>query len=304
MTATAFSLSLLHSFPLPLFPLSHLLKSLADLVEAADLKIYFCPLTRHLAIMTSLEVGDPEFSKNVLSQIKADLQELANDRNNAKRSLDLHTAEIESEGLSGNRKRLLKYFMRRNNVICTRADLAVSIIGLSIEELTETSRDPLRTIAFNDLLESSGDEDEASIKDLKGFLGETEQLDASSLSDVFEDLKNAFESLSETTLPRTSKILQAAHLAVTHFATDSDRAIRSRPPAESRANHQTQDVADQQAQDLANQQAQDLANQQTHDPPESHDHEDEIDILLAQMGCYVASKSTSQSERSDSVPID
>jgi hypothetical protein len=114
-----------------------------------------------------------------------------------------------------------------------RANLAVSVIGLSIEDLTEVSRDLPCILAIKDLLDSlESFTNDASTEILGGALTVVEDDDFTSCTDVLEDLNRAYESLSDMDLPRTTTILQATQFAVRELAmTPYNRSIAriSRP---------------------------------------------------------------------------
>jgi hypothetical protein len=171
--------------------------------------------------MADLEVADSELNAKNLLRIKADLKQLVNTRAEQQRFIDAVNAEIESQGPSVTLEKRLEFHNKEQHSICTRADLPVSVIGNSIEDLTEFLRDPPRVLAIKDLLESTEEfTDDASIEALRKALVVIQDGNLLTGVDVLEDLDGAYKSLPKQHILRTSKILQATQPAVRDLATD------------------------------------------------------------------------------------
>lgn len=179
--------------------------------------------------MADPEVGDSELNAQNLLRIKADLKELINEQEEAQKGVDSAYAEVRSVGPSVSLERRLEYGIEVQHSVCTRAGLAISVIGQSIEDLTKFSRDPPSIVAIKDLLDSLDKfTDEDSIKILSGSLVIVQSVTSSSCTDILEDLEGACKSLSEEHKSRTTKILQATQLAVRDLATRPFRRIVDR----------------------------------------------------------------------------
>jgi hypothetical protein len=171
--------------------------------------------------MADLEIDDSELNAKNLLRIKADLKQPVNSRAEQQRFIDAVNAEIESQGPSVTLEQRLEIHNKEQHSICTRADLAVSVIGSSIEDLTEFLRDPPRVLAIKDLLKSTEEfTDDASIEALREALVVIQDGNLSTGIDVLEDLDGAYKSLPKEHILRTSKILQATQTAVRDLATD------------------------------------------------------------------------------------
>jgi hypothetical protein len=171
--------------------------------------------------MANLELCDSELNAKNLLRIKADIKYLDKRQTLVQSRIDRTNAEIELEGPSGALEKRLKSAIEDQHSICTRTDIAVSLIGLSIEDLTKVSRDPPRVAAIKDLLESIEEfTDEASLETLEKALIVIQDGNESTCTDVIEDLERAYNSLTEEHLSRTTRILRAAQLAVRDLATE------------------------------------------------------------------------------------
>ena len=172
-------------------------------------------------IMADLEVEDPEINTKNLLRIKADITELVTKQDEIQRSIARLNAEIASKGPSVTLEGRLKRETEEQHSVCTRANVAMSVIGLSIEDLTESSRDPPIIMAIKDLLESLDTFTfETSIKILRKALVTIQDANPSSCTDILEDLESAFGSLSIDHISRSTKILQTTQIAVRDLATD------------------------------------------------------------------------------------
>jgi len=171
--------------------------------------------------MADLEVGDPELNAKNLLRIKADITELVTTQDDIQRSIATVNAEIASKGPSVTLEGHLKRWIEEQHSVCTRANVAMSVIGLSIEDLTESSRDPPSIMAIKDLLESLDTfTSETSINILREALVTIQDANPSSCTDILEDLESAFGSLSKDHISRSTKILQTTQIAVRDLATD------------------------------------------------------------------------------------
>lgn len=105
--------------------------------------------------------------------------------------------------------------------ICIRSDIALSIIGASIEDLNRDSQDPPSVVAVRKLMNSMEDLDNGvSLETVNSVLVIQTQNSAESLTDVFEDLQFASESASKSSSLRTTRILQETQLDVRELATE------------------------------------------------------------------------------------
>lgn len=184
--------------------------------------------------MADLEVGDSQLNVKNFERINADVNHLVQRQNSAKRAIDNTNAQIEIKGPSVVLEKESKYWAKTKRSICMRTDLAVSVVGSSVKDLTELSRDPPSVMAIKDLLDSIEEfTNETSMEILKAALVVVRTGNESTCNEVLEDLKMAFESLSEEHLPRTTEILQKTQLAIRDLAMDpfdrdSDRSARLR----------------------------------------------------------------------------
>jgi hypothetical protein len=182
--------------------------------------------------MADLGLCDSELNAKNLLRIKADLKQLVKERAEEPESIDDINAEIESEGPSGILERRLKGCIEMLHSLRARVDLAVSVVGVCIEDLTEFSQNPPSMLAIKDLLDSTEDfTDDTSRKTLRRALGAVQEGDLATCTDVLEDLEKAYKSLSEEHLARTTKILQTTQLAVRDLATNLFSRRLSRPVA-------------------------------------------------------------------------
>jgi molecular chaperone GrpE (heat shock protein) len=183
--------------------------------------------------MADLEVDSSGLNTKNMLRIKADVEELVERLDDAQKSVDYWNAQIASKGPSASRESGLEGRTEEQKWISTRADLVVSVIGLSIEDLAEITQDPPRILAIKELLDSTGDDDWISIGTLRAAFGGLEHGlkngSVSSLMDVFADLEKPFVSQSKEGIVRTTKILQATQLAVRKFATNPQRSIFDQP---------------------------------------------------------------------------
>jgi hypothetical protein len=104
--------------------------------------------------MADLKVGDSELNAQNLLRIKADIKELVKEGDAGQKSIDGINTQIKSNGPSVTLEGRLASALKLQRSLRKRANLAVSVIGLSIEDLTEVSRDLPCILAIKDLLDS------------------------------------------------------------------------------------------------------------------------------------------------------
>jgi hypothetical protein len=184
-------------------------------------------------IMADLEVGDSELNTQNLLRIKADIKELVKEGDAGQKSIDGINTQIKLNGPSVTLEGRLASALQLQRSLCKRANLAVSVIGLSMEDLTEVSRALPCILAIRDLLESiKSFTSDASTNILRRALVVVEDDGFTSCTDVLEDLERTYESISDMHQLRTTTILQATQVAVRELAmTPYNRSIArmSRP---------------------------------------------------------------------------
>lgn len=177
--------------------------------------------------MADLGVGNSEVNAKNLLRIKADFKHLIKEQDLAKRIIDDTNSQIELEGPGISLEERLKCWIPAEHSIVLRKNIAVSVVGQCVEDLTEVSRDPPSVMAIKALLESIDNfTEETSLETLNATLVVIQDGDESMYIDVLEDLEKATESLSEKHILRTTEVLQATQLAVRDLAMDpSDRRL-------------------------------------------------------------------------------
>lgn len=167
-----------------------------------------------------------EYDKN-LERLRANVRELVNAHKKAQENVDQVNAWIAKEGPSARYGRWLNNRTKEQLSGRTRSDIAVSVIGLSIKDMTETIREPPSVISIKDLMDTMDDlDDNASVYSLGEALTLVRGTNASSLADVFEDFETTYQSLSKERTSRMIKTLEVTHLAVRDLADPGGRFKR------------------------------------------------------------------------------
>ncbi|KAH0377254.1 hypothetical protein KCU92_g9345, partial [Aureobasidium melanogenum] len=124
-----------------------------------------------------------------LLRIKTDTKELSSKQHEAQRKIDAIRAQTYREGPTAILEARMEDELAGQKSICM-SDIAVSIIGASIEDLTRTSRKPPSVTAVRDVLGSIDYLDnEVSLESVRLVLVIRTGNTAESLTDVFEDLQ-------------------------------------------------------------------------------------------------------------------
>ncbi|KAH0028574.1 hypothetical protein KCU78_g3595, partial [Aureobasidium melanogenum] len=167
-----------------------------------------------------------------LLRIKTDTKELSSKQHEAQRKIDAIRAQIYREGPTAILEARMENELAEQKSICIRSDIAVSIIGASIEDLIRTSRKPPCVTAVRDVLGSIDYLDnEVSLEAVGLVLAVQMGSTAESFTDVFEDLESASKSTSKDPGLRAAKILQETQLAVRELATTPLHRILARQDA-------------------------------------------------------------------------
>ncbi|KAK6003625.1 hypothetical protein QM012_009396 [Aureobasidium pullulans] len=197
--------------------------------------------------MADLKAAARRSDDENLLRIKADAEDLLKQQHEIQRQIDSIKARIDREGPTATLETQLERDVAEQKVVCIRSDIAVSIIGSSIEDLTQTSRNPPSVVAVRKLLNSMENFDnEASLESVGLIPAVQTQNTAESLTDVFEDFESAFDTAPKEFSLRTTEILQETQLAVRILATDPlDRWI-AREDAKEKA-RQTERQREQQS---------------------------------------------------------
>lgn len=164
-------------------------------------------------------MADRSDSENLL-RIKTDTKDLSRQQREVQQKIDAIKVRIDKEGPTATLDARMDEEVAKQKSICIRSDIALSIIGASIEDLTRDSRDPPSVIAVRNLLTSMTYLDnEVSLETVNLVLVVQTQNSAESLADVFEDLQSASGSAPRDSSLRTTRILQETQLAVRELAT-------------------------------------------------------------------------------------
>lgn len=168
---------------------------------------------------TTTIMAERSDSENLL-RIKTDTKDLARQQREIQQKIDAIKVRIDKEGPTAFLEACMDREAERQKSICIRSDIALTIIGASIEDLTRDSQDPPSVVAVRKLMNSMEDLDnEVSFEIVNSVLVIQTQNSAESLADVFEDPQSASGSASKSSSLRTTRILQETQLAVRELAT-------------------------------------------------------------------------------------
>ncbi|KAG9648326.1 hypothetical protein KCU95_g1403, partial [Aureobasidium melanogenum] len=146
-------------------------------------------------------------SENLL-RIKTDAKELSKKQLEAQQKIAIK-AQIDREGPTATLEARMQEKVAEQKSVCIRSDIAISIIGKSIEDLAHISRNPPSVVAVRDVLDYMDYlDDEVSLESVGLVLVVQTGNTAESLTDVFEDLQSATGSASGDSSLRTTTILQ------------------------------------------------------------------------------------------------
>lgn len=167
-------------------------------------------------------------SENLL-RIKTDAKELSKKQLEAQQKIDAIKAQIDREGPTATLEARMQEKVAEQKSVCIRSDIAISIIGKSIEDLAHISRNSPSVVAVRDVLDYMDYlDDEVSLESVGLVLVVQTGNTAESLTDVFEDLQSATGSASGDSSLRTTTILQETQLAVRELTTTPSDRISAR----------------------------------------------------------------------------
>lgn len=173
-------------------------------------------------------------SENLL-RIKVDTKDLSRQQREAQQTIDRIKVQIDREGPTVTLEAQLEAELAQQKSVCIRSDIAVSIVGMSIEDLTRNSQDPPAVSAVRKLLNSMEYLDnDVSLETVDLVMVVQTDNTAESLTDVYEDLNSASESAPMSSGLKTTQILQETQLAIRELATNPTTRYLARYYAEER----------------------------------------------------------------------